>query len=162
MGVRCRRLLAVSALALTGAILFAPPAGAKRSPAQELDLRIVQVTLSPDVFVPGREPLAMAIEVELPPHLDGQTLLEVSSLISSPSMRSMRFLFSRQPVVLASNASMPRVTVTLTWDGTDQEDRIVGPGRYAYEVRAKLLTVRENGPRTLMQSWPKRGVIEIK
>lgn len=162
MHVGLHRFLAVSTLALIGTLLIAPTAGAKRPPAPEPDLRIVQVTLSPDAYVPGRGTLDFAVEVELPTNLEGKMLLEVSSLISSPSMRSMRFLAARQPVAVPAANGTPRMTMTLTWDGTDQQERVVSQGRYAYEVRAKLLAVGENGPRTLMQSWPRRGVIEVK
>lgn len=157
-----RRCFAISTCAVAVLLLIAPMAGAKRPPAPEPDLRIIQVTLTPDDYVPGQGRLDMAVEVELPTGLDGEVLLEVSSLISSPSMRSMRFLTTRQPVAIPPANGTPRMTVTLAWDGTDQHERIVSQGRYAYEIRAKLLTVSEKGPRTLMQSWPRRGVIEVK
>jgi len=101
-------------------------------------------------------------------------LLEVSSLISSQSKRSMRFLASRQAVSdqpasdpppkaqTAADSPPSRIVVKLTWDGTDQTKQLVEHGRYRYEVRAKLLVVGENGPRTQMVSWPKRGTLEVK
>jgi hypothetical protein len=149
-------------LVLAGALLVAPTADARRPPPTEPDLRIVQVKLSPDAYVPGQGMLDVAVEVEIPSYLDGEMLLEVSSLISSPSKRSMRFLSSRQPVAMLPADSASRMTVTLTWDGKNQHEQIVGAGRYAYEIKAKLLAVGEKGPRTLMNSWPKRGVIEVK
>lgn len=154
-------LVAVS-LVLAGALVVAPAADAKRPPAPEPDLRIVRVTLSPDAYVPGQGVLEVSVEIEIPTYLDGGLLLEVSSLISSPSKRSMRFLSSRQPVAMLPPDSASRMTVTLTWDGKNQHEQVVGAGRYAYEIKAKLLAVNEKGPRTLMNSWPKRGVIEIK
>ena len=147
---------------LAGLLSGTPAVAAKRPPAPEPDLRIIQVTTSTDSFVPGQGTLDLAIEVDLPTYLDGDILLEVSSLISSPSKRSMRFLTSRQPVTVPQANGASRVSVTLTWDGTDQRAQAVGSGRYSYEVRAKLLTVGEKGPRTLMLSWPKRGVIDVK
>jgi len=149
-------------LALAGLLAGTPAGAAKRPPPPEPDLRIIQVTTSTDSYVPGHGTLALAVDVDLPTYLDGDILLEISSLISSPSKRSMRFLTNRQPmtVPLANGAS--RVSVMLTWDGTDQSAQVVGSGRYTYEVRAKLLTVGEKGPRTLMLSWPKRGVIDVK
>ena len=57
---------------------------------------------------------------------------------------------------------MSRIAVTLTWDGRDQTKQVVINGKYGYEVRAKLLVVGENGPRTLMVSWPKHGTLEVK
>ena len=153
--------IAVS-LVLAGALLVAPAADAKRPPAPEPDLRIVRVTLSPDAYVPGQGVLEGSVYIEIPTYLDGGLLLEVSSLISSPSKRSMRFLSSRQPVAMLPADSASRMTVTLTWDGKNQHEQVVGAGRYAYEIKAKLLAVGEKGPRTLMNSWPKRGVIEVK
>jgi len=147
---------------LAGAFLVAPAADAKRPPAPEPDLRIVRVTLSPDAYVPGEGVLEVSVEIEIPTYLDGGMLLEVSSLISSPSKRSMRFLSSRQPVAMLLPDNASRMTVTLTWDGRNQHEQVVGAGRYAYEIKAKLLAVSEKGPRTLMNSWPKRGVIEVK
>jgi len=57
---------------------------------------------------------------------------------------------------------MSRIVVTLTWDGRDQTKQVVINGKYGYEVRAKLLVVGENGPRTLMVSWPKHGTLEVR
>ncbi len=149
-------------LVLAGLLFGTPAVSAKRPPAPEPDLRIIQVTTSVGLYVPGQGTLDFSVDVDLPTYLDGDILLEVSSLISSPSKRSMRFLTSRQPVTVPQANGASRVSVTLTWDGTDQRAQVVGGGRYTYEVRAKLLTVGEKGPRTLMLSWPKRGVIDIK
>ena len=161
--------------ALVG-VFSAEAADAKRKPVQrpEPDLRIVAVTASPEPFSPGTGSLDLAVEVELPKELNGATLLEVSSLISSPSKRSMRFISSRQAVTVqpasdppptaqtAADSSPLRIVVKLNWDGTDQTKQLVEHGRYHYEVRAKLLVVGENGPRTQMLSWPKRGTLEVK
>ncbi|MBM4124740.1 MAG: hypothetical protein FJ246_07290 [Nitrospira sp.] len=154
-------------------LLSATEAEAKRKPVQHVqpDLRILSVTASPESYSPQDGSLDFAIEVELPKDLDGATILEVSSLISSPSKRSMRFLSNRQPAGTPTTqalpqalppGSKPRLAVTLTWDGTDQTRQAVEHGKYNYEVRAKLLAVGEKGPRTKMVSWPKRGIIEVK
>jgi hypothetical protein len=154
-------------------------AGAKRKPAYQPqpDLRIVSVTPSRDPYTPQQGPLDLAIEVELPKDVDGATVLEVSSLISSPSKTSMRFLVARQPVAStaaerlvqtgsSADDAKPRLSLTLSWDGTDLERHVVPQGRYQYEVRAKLLAViereSETGMRTHMVSWPKRGTLEVK
>lgn len=139
-------------------------ASAKRRPAfrPEPDLRIVSVSLSHPSYSPQDGPLDFSIEVELPKELDGATILEVSSLITSPSKRSLRFLSSRQPINADQPAGQLRMGVTLTWDGTDQARQPAEGGRYHYEVRAKLLAVSEKGPRTQMVSWPRRGVLEVK
>lgn len=70
----------------------------KQTPVVPPDLKILSVVVSPESFTPGESSLSFIIEVELPKELAGSTLLEVSSLISSPSKRSLRFLTSRQPV----------------------------------------------------------------
>lgn len=168
----------------------------KHTPVVPPDLKILSVVVSPESFTPGESSLSFIIEVELPKELAGSTLLEVSSLISSPSKSSLRFLTSRQPVgaggargpvalpdrepvagpeaVGASEQSVGgpehespespdiRRSITLIWDGNDQTGQRVQQGRFNYEVRAKLLVVGENGPRTQMVSWPKRGTIEVK
>lgn len=155
-------LLTTGMLVLAGLFLVTPAAGAKRRPVVEPDLRIVQVTLSNENYVPGQGMLDVAVEVELPMDLNGDMLLEVSSLISSPSKRSMRFLSAREPVPNPLPEGAPRMTVTLSWDGADQHEQAVGQGEYTYEIKAKLLAVGEKGPRTLMLSWPRRGTIEVK
>jgi hypothetical protein len=150
-------------------------AGRKQVHRPQPDLKILSVNTSPAAYSPRTGPLDFAIEVELPKDLDGATILEVSSLISSPSKRSMRFLSNRQPVVAQTQppppsaeangsqpVAKPRVAVTLKWDGTDQSEQLVESGTYSYEVRAKLLAVGEKGPRTQMVSWPKRGILEVK
>lgn len=161
--------------ALVG-VLSAESADAKRKPVQrhEPDLRIVAVTASPEPYSPGSGSLDLAVEVQLPKELNGATLLEVSWLISSQSKRSLRFISNRQTVTVqpasdppltaqtAADSSPGRIVVKLNWDGTDQTKQLVESGRYHYEVRAKLLAVGENGPRTQMVAWPKRGTLEVK
>ncbi|HEX9742545.1 MAG TPA: hypothetical protein VGA17_07115 [Nitrospiraceae bacterium] len=155
-------LFTAGTLALAGLLLNAPAAEAKRRPVTEPDLRIVQVSMSSENYVPGQGMLDVAVEVELPSYLDGDVLLEVSTLISSPSKRFMRFLSARQPVSMPPPDGASRMTVTLSWDGADQHEQAVSQGQYTYEIKAKLLAVGEKGPRTLMLSWPKRGTIEVK
>ncbi len=175
-----RQALAVLAsliLCLLSPLLLDDPAEAKRKQVHrpQPDLKILSVNPSPASYSPQTGPLDFSIEVELPKDLDGATILEVSSLISSPSKRSMRFLSIRQPVGAQGQSSpssaqatdaqpgaKPRVAVTLTWDGTDQSQQVVERGKYSYEVKAKLLAVGEKGPRTHMVSWPKRGIVEVK
>jgi hypothetical protein len=109
----------------------------------------------------------MMIQVELPASVKPETILEVSSLITSPSKRSVRFLVYRQPIDLSrlessESSGKPRLDVTLVWDGTDQTKQLVPEGRYAYEIKAKLLTAVENAPpRTQSVSWPKRGMLTV-
>lgn len=144
----------------------------KAIPVTPPELRIIAVSALPDPYKPGEGVVDFSIEVELPKEVGEGTLLEVSSLISSPSMSSMRFLAIRQPLSPESSdeatpISHPgsvksRVSVTLTWDGMDQSKQLAEGGRYHYEIRAKLLALGENGPRTQMNSWPKRGTLTVK
>jgi len=156
-------------------LLLEPPfieAKRRPGPVHPPALRIVNVAVSPDPFVAGSGSLQLTVDLELPSDLPAHIILEVSSLISSPSKRSMRFLANRQaldpaalsqaPDLSASDGGKPRLAVTLVWDGTDQTRQPVTSGRYTYEVRAKLLTANENGPpRTQMVSWPKRGTVVV-
>jgi hypothetical protein len=150
----------------------------------EPPLRILSINLSPETYVVGTGTLDFDIEVAIPPGTDGSTILEVSSLISSRSKRHLRFLATRMPVGSQGDAASDRdaesadptesapptdttaapparITVTLTWDGTDQNREPVAEGRYNYEIRAKLLAMKENGPRTQMLSWKKKGMLHV-
>ncbi|HEV8539875.1 MAG TPA: hypothetical protein VGQ60_01820 [Nitrospiraceae bacterium] len=162
------RFLRPAMAALLGSFMLsclvpADCAEAKRKPAPrpEPQLRIISVVAPSGSYSPQSGPLEFTIQVQLPKELDGATILEVSSLISSPSKRSMRFLSSRQPVSLPQSSELPRLTAILTWDGMDQ-NRQPAQGRYNYEIEAKLLTVGEKGLRTHMVAWPKRGTVEVK
>lgn len=150
--------LAVSWLALDESA----QAKRQRAPRKEPDLKILAVTLRPDPYVLGQGTLYLIIKVELPQKLDDATILEVSSLISSPSKRSIRFLAERQPVGTLAQSESTSVSVTLRWNGVDQTKQLVSQGRYDYEVRAKLLAVEGGDPRTQMTSWPKRGTVEVR
>jgi hypothetical protein len=142
----------------------------KRGPVTPPELKIVSVTLAPVSYVPGNGTLDFTVEIELPKETEQHLMLEVSTLISSPSMRSMRFLSSRQSIDRPEHAvsaapianSKPRIQVLLTWDGMDQSKELAGTGMYDYEIRAKLLAVGENGVRTYMNAWPKRGTLTLK
>lgn len=125
-------------------------------------LKILDVAISPKPFTLGHGPLAIPIEVELPANLKGPHLLEVSSLISFPTKRSVRFLYNRLPIsVLPDQTGKARITSTLLWDGMDQTKQLVVPGKYNYEIRAKLLAVGADGPRTRMVSFRIRGMLEV-
>lgn len=168
-----RAWAAIVALCLaTG--LFATDGFAKRQPREvrQPDLKILSVALTPAPYAPAAGPMEIAVEVELPQALQGDTLLEVTSLITSPSKRSLRFLADRQPIkqivtpvpsgAATNSDAKPRANLHLSWDGKDQTKQMVQTGRYDYEIRAKLLEVSDKGPRTQMVAWPKRGVLEVK
>jgi hypothetical protein len=137
-----------------------------RAPRPEPELKILDLKVSPNPYTISSGPLEFSTLVQLPKELNGATLLEVSSFITSPSKNSLRFLTRRtalEPHLASSDgAAPPQVSVLLTWDGMDQKKIPSGAGLYQFEVRAKLLANGEKGPRTQMVSWPKRGTIEVK
>jgi len=139
---------------------------AQRIPRPEPELKIVDLNVVPNPFMPSTGRLQFSVMVQLPKELDGATILEVTSLISSPSKTSLRFLTHRQPVEvpMGGNGSTDRskLSVELSWDGHDHRKQPAGAGIYAYEVRTKLLANGEKGPRTIMVAWPKRGTLEVK
>jgi hypothetical protein len=128
-------------------------------------LKILDVDVAPSPYVPGNGPLQFAVSVQLPRELDGATILEVTSLISSPSKTSLRFLSHRRPVEVhpvAGVTERPKLSIELSWDGRDHRKQLAGSGSYFYEVRTKLLKNGDKGIRTMMVSWPKRGTLEVK
>ena len=141
-------------------------AKAPRVPRPEPELKILDLNITPTPYTPSTGQLQFAVTVQLPKELNGATILEVSSLISSPSKTSLRFLSHRQDVHVPApalvGAAPPTLSLQLTWDGQDHRKQLAGPGQYAYEVRIKLLADGEKGPRTLMVAWPKRGTLEVK
>lgn len=197
-----QRLLAFGlAGALLTAWLVPDEADARRKRRRHVEppLRILSITLTPESYVVGNGSLDFKIDVKLPPNLDGSTVLEISSLITSPSKRHLRFLWSRKPIDLhfeehtgqdranpdarepngtetdgtPAEAENPgeaqppptrpdQVSVTLRWDGTDQNKELVSEGRYDYVIRAKLLRLDGEKLRTQMVSWKKKGSIRVK
>ncbi len=157
---------------LCAALLFLipPAASAKsklpRTPRPEPELKILDLNVSPNPYTISSGSLQFSALVQLPKELDGATLLEVSSLITSPSKNSLRFLTVRKPLephaASTDGAAPPRISVLLTWDGLDQKKIPARVGLYNFEVRAKLLANGEKGPRTQMVAWPKRGTVEVK
>ncbi len=137
-----------------------------RVPRPEPELKILELNIAPLPYAPGNGPLEFAVTVQLPKELNGATILEVSSLISSPSKTSLRFLTHRQPVHVPApapvGAAAPTLSLQLLWDGQDHRKQLAVPGKYSYEVRIKLLANGEKGPRTMMVAWPKRGTVEVK
>lgn len=145
------------------ALLSTPAAlEAKRKKPPPPPLQIVDVTTSPVPFTPGNHSMSMTVEVELPEDLSEVEVLEVSSLISSPSKRVIRFLFSRQRLdhVIMEHGK-PRMRATLLWDGKDQFRRYMTEGTYAYEVRAKLMADENGFMKAKMVSRRARGTVEV-
>jgi hypothetical protein len=137
-----------------------------RVPRPEPELKIVGLNIAPTPYTLGNGPLQFSVTIQLPKEVDGSSILEVTSLISSPSKTSLRFLTHRQPVLIPSGGNgepeRSKVSVELAWDGQDHRKQLAGVGTYSYEVRTKLLVNGEKGLRTVMVAWPKRGLLEVK
>ena len=137
-----------------------------RVPRPEPELKIVALNIAPTPYILGNGPLQFSVTVQLPKEMDGSAILEVTSLISSPSKTSLRFLTHRQPVLIPSAGNgepeRSKVSVELAWDGQDHRKQLAGAGTYSYEVRTKLLANGEKGLRTVMVAWPKRGTLEVR
>ena len=134
----------------------------KRRKSYVPPLKIVDISTAPMPFAPGNGPLAITVEVELPSDLRGMEILEVSSLISFPTKRSIRFLSNRHPIEdVQTETGNPRLKTTLLWDGKDQTKEFVEKGDYEYEIRAKLMTKEDGNPRTKIVSLRARGTLEV-
>lgn len=137
-----------------------------KTPRPEPELKIIELNIAPTPYTPGNGPLQFDVTVQLPKEVESTMVLEVTSLISSPSRTSLRFLTHRQPVdtfpAAAGGHERPKVSIALLWDGQDQRKQLASTGTYSYEVRTKLLTNGEKGPRTTMVAWPKRGTVKVK
>lgn len=142
----------------------------KLVPRPEPELKILTLHAAPMPYRPQDGPFHFIATVQLPKDIDEQMMLEVSALVMSSSMTSLRFLSIRQPVnehvvserVADGDPSQKRVHIDLAWDGLDHNKLQVPVGSYEYEVRVKLLSNGEKGQRTQMLSWPKRGKFVVK
>ena len=90
-------------LLCTALLLWAPQvASAKAKPHQaprpEPELKILDLKVSPNPYTISSGSLQFSALVQLPKELNGATLLEVSSFITSPSKNSLRFLTTRTPL----------------------------------------------------------------
>src|SRR5438094_10290087 len=157
-------------VALLATPLDAPSHAATDKPRGKFpDLKIVSVEATPLPFFLNEHPLTLTITVALPKSLPGGALLDVTTLITSPSKTSFRLLTNRQAVATDAAAgtdgakSIPRlVQVMQMWDGTDHTRRIVAHGLYDYQVQAKLLVPGKNGPLMREASLKKRGKFEVR
>lgn len=140
-------------------------AKSSRAPRAEPELKIVELVIAPKPYTIGNGPLQFSVTVQLPKTMRGDLILEVTSLISSPSKTSVRFLSHRQPVemypISGSGGERHKVVIELVWDGQDQRKQLAAVGTYSYEVRTKLLSNGEKGLRTVMVGWPKRGTVQV-
>lgn len=140
-----------------------------KATAHPPNLKILSVDPTPLPFVVTARPLTLTIVVELPKTLPEEALLNVTTLITSPSKSSIRVLESRQPLTdktvtdaALENDNPRRIEVVQVWDGTDQTKRVVSDGIYNYQVVAKLMAPGKNGPLTRETSWKRRGSFEVR
>ena len=170
----CFRLVRIVLTSMiAGSLLFMLPPGTAsakakpaKSPRPEPELKVLELKISPSPYTVSAGSLEFSAVVQLPKELDGATILEVSSLVTSPSKTSIRFLSLRKPLespgATPVSTEPPKLSVVLTWDGMDHTKSPAEAGTYHFELRAKLLSNGDKGPRTLMVSWPKRGTLEVK
>jgi hypothetical protein len=124
-------------------------------------VKVEEVATSPDPFIIGQSPLTLSMMVKVPLSAIDEKVLEVSALITSPTRRTMSFVSQRVPLVEATQGGLLRlVPVELVWDGKDQYDQLVVDGSYFYEIQAKVLEDKGNGPRTKIVSHRVQGMLE--
>jgi len=130
------------------------------------DFKILSVDAASLKKNPNGAPLTLTIRVELPKVMQEEMLLDVSTLITSTSRSSFALLSSRQmlPTIDDTTEEAQRqLEIVQTWDGTDNNDRIVVEGMYDYQVQAKLMVMNKDGyPMTRLSAWKKRGTLEVK
>ena len=130
------------------------------------DFKILSVNPAPLPFVTNGAPLTLTIRVELPKVMQEEMLLDVSTLITSTSRSSFALLSSRQMLPTMDDTTeeaQRQLEIVQTWDGTDNNDRIVVDGVYDYQVQAKLMVLNKDGyPLTRLSAWKKRGNFEVK
>ena len=120
-----RASLAVACLVYVLMFPATSPAKTKpnRAPRPEPELKILDLKISPNPYTISAGPVEFSALVQLPKDLNGATLLEVSSLVTSLSKTSIRFLSARQPLepypALDDTAEQPQISVVLAWDGMD-------------------------------------------
>lgn len=155
-----QNLAVIGIVCLLVGSLIAPVEGKRRRSIPPLT--ILNVTATPDPFPVERDTLTLAVDVKLPRTVQMHQVLEVSSLIASPSRRSIRFLSHRLPIRAIDLQENGRtIQATLVWDGKDQTRDHVPPGRYQYRVRAKLMEDRGNGLQAKLVSPYVRGTITV-
>src|SRR3989449_10790579 len=107
------------------------------------DLKILSVEATPMPFFLNEHPLTLTITVALPKSVPDDALLDVSTLITSPSKTSFRLLTNRQAVAndAAGGAdgakSIPRlIQVMERWGASDHTRRTGADGLSDYPGQA--------------------------
>ncbi|GJL60356.1 MAG: hypothetical protein NPIRA03_32130 [Nitrospirales bacterium] len=156
------KTLQIFCFSLIVSLAFSQQVDAKRKKGSATSpVKISEVVVSPDPFILGKSPLKLTLLVKLPSSLRGANVLEVSAMITSPTRRSMSFIAHRLLVdeleLKGKNLTIP---VELVWDGKDQYHQLVADGSYFYELQAKLMEDKGNGPRTKIVSRRVHGTLE--
>ena len=124
-------------------------------------VKVDQIATSPDPFIIGQSPLTLSMMVKVPLSGVEGKVLEVSALITSPTRKSMSFVSQRVSLAQVTQGGLlGLVPVDLVWDGKDQYENLVADGSYFYEIQAKVLEDKGNGPRTKIVSHRVQGTLE--
>ena len=124
-------------------------------------VKVEQVVTSPDPFIIGQSPLTLSMMVKVPATTQDSKILEVTALITSPTRRTMSFVTQRLHLAgTTQERQLGMVPVTLVWDGKDQYDQWVVDGSYFYEIQAKVMEDKGEGPRTKIVSHRVQGTLE--
>ena len=161
--------VAMAVWCLTGSGDGVSDAAKAKAPARPPDLKILSVDSMPTPFVLNESPLTLTITVALPKSLPDKALLNVTTLITSPSKSSIRLLENSRPLTgkaladaRVENGDQRRIEIRQRWDGTDHTKQTVSEGLYDYQVQAKLMVAGKNGPVTQETSWKRRGTFEVR
>jgi hypothetical protein len=124
-------------------------------------VKVEQVATSPNPFIIGQSPLTLSMMLKVPASAKDSKVLEVSALITSPTRRTMSFVSQRLSLAeVTQGGQLSLVPVELVWDGKDQYDQLVVDGSYFYEIQAKLMEDKGEGPRTKIVSHRVQGTLE--
>ena len=124
-------------------------------------VRVEEVATYPNPFIIGQSPMTISMMVKVPLSKVDTKILEVSALITSPTRKSMSFVTQRLSLAEVTQGGLLNlISVDLVWDGKDQYDRLVADGSYFYEIQAKVMEDKGNGPRTKIVSHRVQGTLE--
>ncbi len=124
-------------------------------------VKVEQVETSPTPFIIGQTPLTLSMMLKVPASAKDSKILEVSALITSPTRRTMSFVSQRLSLAeVTQGGQLSLVPVELVWDGKDQYQQLVPDGSYFYEIQAKLMEDKGEGPRTKIVSRRVQGTLE--
>ena len=161
--VRIRTKLMVICLGVIVTFFLCEEADARKKRKRFISpVNVEEVATFPDPFIIGQSPLTLSMMVKVPLSAIDDKVLEVSVLITSPTRRTMSFVSQRLPFAKATQGGLLSVVpVELVWDGKDQYGQLVADGSYFYEIQAKLMEDKGDGPRTKIVSHRVQGTLEV-